>query len=223
MAYTVLDLQTAVQDDLKDSSFSTTRILRYLNYGQLAIFNTHMFKFCEKAVTGPLTIGEYTYDQQADHQATIGGVVIDGTSTNVRFYLDEDTYMPHRDFFEQYPDPSLETANLPVAWTEFDDQVYFNCPVDKAYNFTQRYFKFPAALVDATDVPTVPQSFRELLELYAAYRAEKYRGNHDVAATYKQDFEDGLENMVLRYANPTQVAPARMKPYRTRPTQDAFN
>lgn len=210
MAYNLLDLQTAVLDDLKDPSFSSGRITRYLNYGQLAIFNSHLFKFTEKAVTGALTVGKYIFDQQADHQATIGGVLIDPTNTSFRIIIDQDNYLPHREFFENYPDPTIYANSQPSRWTEFAGQIYFDRTVDKTYNFTQRYYKIPTSLSSATDVPSVPEPFRELLEYYARSRAEEYRGNLDIAGVYLQKFEDGLESMVLRY-NPSQVAgPLRM-------------
>lgn len=208
MAYNVGDITSAVQDDLQDPSFSSTRILRYLNYGQLAIFNTHKFKFCEKAVSGALTIGQYLYAQQTDHQATIEGVVYDPASTGTRFRLTKNTFVPYREFFDRYPVPSVNTAGIPSAWTEFGDQIYFDRPVDKAYTFVQRYYRTPAELTQSSDVPTVPYSFRELLELYAEFRSEKYRGNHDIAATYEQQFEDGLESMLLRFSN-VSVGPAK--------------
>lgn len=216
MAFNLLDLTTAVKDDLKDPSFSGTRISRYLNYGQLAIFNTHTFKFCERAVVGSLTVGEYIYEQQADHQSTIGGILVDPITTTRRVVLDEKNYLPHREFFSQYPDPSLETSGLPSAWTEFGQQLYFDKPADKAYTFRQRYFRVPTSMSATTDVPDVPEAFRELLELYADYRGEKYRGNHDVAATYKQDFEDGLESMGLRFAGATRLGPVKMRNARIR-------
>lgn len=215
MAYNLLSLQTAVQDDLGDTAFNTTRITRYLNYGQQAIFNTHMFRFCEKSVSGALTIGKYTYNQQDDHQSTIGGILYNPTSTSSQLVLDEDNYLAHREFFDRFPAPELQTNNMPSYWTEFGNQIYFNCPVDVAYTFKQRYFCVP---VDITDVvaPTVPVSFRELLELYADFRSEKYRGNHDIAGTYKQAFDDELENMVLRYAEATQLGPVVMGSNRIR-------
>lgn len=216
MDYTLLDLTTSVQDDLKDTSFSATRIKRYLNYGQLAIFNTHYFRFTEKSVVGDLTIGAYTFSQQSDHQATIGGVVVDPSDSNRRVVIDENNYLPHREFFEEFPDPSAEDAGMPSYWTEFGDQIYFDKPMDKTYTFRQRYYRTPTDMTISSSVPDVPQSFRELLELYADYRGEKYRGNHDVAATYKQEFEDGLEAMNLRYAEVTQVAPVQMRNMRTR-------
>lgn len=216
LSYTLLDLQTSVQDDLQDTSFSSSRITRYLNYGQLVIFNTHMFRFCEKAVTGALTIGAYTYLQQTDQQSTIGGVLIDPVTTTSYVTLDEKNYMAHRDFFTQYPNPSGATSGRPSVWTEFGGQVYFNCPVDKAYIFRQRYYRVPTSMTLAASVPDVPESFRELLELYADFRGEKYRGNHDVAATYKQEFDDGLESMSMRYSGVTSIGPVRMRQGRMR-------
>lgn len=205
MAYNVLDLQTAIQDDLKDPSFSASRILRYLNYGQLAIFNTHLFKFTEKAVTGGLTVGKYIYDQQVDHQTTIGGVLVDPTNTSYRIIINKDNYLPPREFFEQYPDPTIYANAPPSVWTEYGTRIYFDRTADKAYSFTQRYYKIPTTLTTGTDVPSVPEPFREVLEYYARSRAEEYRGNDDVAAVYMQKFEDGLERMVIRY-NPSNVA-----------------
>ncbi len=204
MAYTVADLQSSVQDDLHDPSFNATRILRYLNNAQNHIFNTHMFKFCERAVVGSLTIGADNYAQQSDHQTTIGGSLSDGT--NVVLQLDGSTYMPHRQFFDLFPAPTMSNGR-PSRWTEFGNQLYFDRPVEAAYTLRQRYFRMPAQLTAAGDVPTVPESFRELLEQYVMCRAEKYRGNHDFAATYKQEFEDGLESMVLRFSEATQVGP----------------
>jgi hypothetical protein len=216
MAYNLQDLDAAVQDDLHDTSFSTSRITRYLNYGQQLIFNTHMFRFCEKTISGPLTINKYTYDQQSDHQSTIGGIVYDPNNTATQFILDDDSYLAPDDFFKEYPLPSTQAVGLPGFWTEFGDQVYFNRPADATYTFLQRYYRYPTDMSATTDVPLVPLPFRELLELYATARGEKYRGNHDIGATYMQQFEDGLENMVLRYAQRTQVGPTIMRSSRTR-------
>jgi hypothetical protein len=179
------------------------------------IFNTHDFRFIEKSVTGSLTTGEYTYEQQTDHQATIGGSLIDPDNNNV-ITLDETNYMAHRDFFDQYGDPSIYSNNTPYNWTEFGDQIYFNCPVNKNYTFVQRYYRTPTPMSAGTDVPDVPETFRELLELWADYRGEKYRGNHDIAATYKQEFEDELENMVIKYSPVTGMGPTIARQTRRR-------
>lgn len=219
LAYTLADLRSVVQDDLNDPSFNSTRLTRYLNRGQQLIFNTHMFKFCEKSVSGPLTIGQYTFDQQTDWQTTFGGVVYDSAVSNrVILKLDADSFMNNRDFFDLYPTPDKYPNAAPLAWTELGKQIYFQAPVDKAYVFKERYYRIPTDMSADSDVPDVPVEFRELLEAYALYRGEKQRGNHDVAATYKQQFEDGLENMVLRYAETTQVDVTVMRSARSAQT-----
>lgn len=216
MAYTLLDLQTAVQDDLKDTSFSSARITRYLNYGQRVIFNRQFFRFTEKLYTGTISANATSVAQQADHQSTIDGLLYDPNSTARQFVLDETTYMPSREFFTQNPTPDLQEAGSPSWWTEYGTTIYFDRPLDVTYNFRQRYYYWPPDMSSQNDVPTVPEPFRELLEMYADYRSEKYRGNHDIAGTYLQAFEDGLEDMTLRYSEPTSIGPTVMGSNRTR-------
>ena len=100
---------------------------------------------------------------------------------------------------------------MPSVWTEYAGQLYFNCPVDKAYTFNQRYHRFPVSLSAPTDVPTIPESFRELMELYAEYKAEAYRGNRDVSIMIENQMNAMLESMVLRYSPTTLVANPRMR------------
>jgi len=214
MPYTGTDLISAVQDDLKDASFSSTRILRYLNYGQNTVANTFRFKFWQTSFTQILTIGVTTVAQQSNHENTISGVLVDPANTATRFKLNRDTYLDNDTFYEQFPDPTTEKSGMPVFWTEYGDMVVFNCPIDKAYSYTQKYRKLPTVIAAGT-TPDVPEAFRELLELYAVSRAEKYRGNHDIAATYKQDFEDGLEAMNIRYAMNIEDGPVFMPSNRT--------
>lgn len=215
MAYNLLDLTTSVQDDLKDPSFSSTRIRRYLNHAQRVIFNLHDLNFVEKAFSGTLTVGVYTYEQQTDHQATIGGALID-PDTNSVIDLNENNYLASRDFFNRYGDVSIFDNGQPSEWTEFGDQIYFNRPADKAYEFIQRYYRVPTDMESDSDAPDVPVAFREVLELWALYRAEKYRGNHDIAATYRQEFDDELEALIIHYAPVVGTGPTISRQTRRR-------
>ncbi len=210
MPYNVGDIAAAVQDDLGDASFSLTRIYRYIDRGQQHIFNTHMFRFSEKFVSGALTVGKYAFDQQPDHQATIGGALVDETIKSTVFLLSDETRLESGEFFERYPDPATNPVGVPAAWTEYGDELLFNCPVDKAYTLRQRYYCEAPELSSPAQVPVVPRSFRSLLEDYAKAKAEKYRGNHDVGATYMQDFEDGLETMNLRYIDGLTMGPIQV-------------
>lgn len=216
LAYNLLDLTTAVQDDLKDQSFSSTRIRRYLNHGQKVIFNTHFFDFCAKSYTGALTLASNTLAQQADHQITIDITLVDPTNTNQRVVLNRENYMLPDEYFATYPYASTYTSRMPSVWTEFGGLIYFDVPADQAYIFIQRYYRIPTDMEGSDSVPDVPSVFRELLELWADYRAEKYRGNHDVAATYKQEFEDELEQMAIRYSTGTMDGPVSYMSSRVR-------
>lgn len=216
MAYDLLDLTTSVQDDLKDSSFSSTRIRRYLNHGQRVVFGTHDFKFCEKAYSGSMTTADVTITQQTDHQNTILLTLIDPVTDTVWHHFNEDNYLPYRDFFKQYPNAASQDNAIPTYWTEFGSKIYFNVPVDKDYDFIHLYYRIPTAMTADGSVPDVPESFRELLELWAEYRSEKYRNNHDIAATYKQEFEDELENMSMKLSGTPGMGPTIARQTRRR-------
>jgi hypothetical protein len=207
LSYNLLDLTTSVQDDLKDTSFSSTRIRRYLNHGQRVVFGTHDFKFCEKTYSGSITTGDVTITQQADHENTILLTLVDPVTDTIWHQFDEENYLPYRDFFKQYPNSSAYDNGIPGHWTEFGNKVYFDRPVDKDYDLIHLYYRTATAMTADADVPDVPETFRELLELWADYRSEKYRGNHDVAATYKQEFEDELEGMTIKLSGTPGMGP----------------
>lgn len=213
---TLSSLTANVQDDLHDPSFSSTRIHRYLNHGQKVIFNTHMFRFCEKLYTGTLANGAYSMSQQSDHQVTVTITLIDPDNTNRTVTLNRDNFLEPDIFFERYPYAAGNTAGMPTEWTEYGGTMYFSCPADKEYTFVQRYYREPTDMSSDSSEPDVPSGFTDLLELWADYRSEKYRGNHDIAATYKQEFEDGLETMVSRYALTILDGPAEQESARSR-------
>ena len=208
-------MTSSVQDDLHDSSFSSSRIHRYINRGQELIFNTHLFKFCEEVYSDSASAAASTIAQQADHQATMQFVLTSQSNTDQHYVFGTKKFMQSEAFFEKYPLPANNTAGVPVNWTEFGGTIYLSCPLDDTYTFTQRYYRIPTELSGASDVPDVPSTFRDLLETYALYRSEKYRGNHDIAATYRQDFEDGLENMAIRFSSIIAGLPTAVQ-YRTR-------
>lgn len=216
MAYNLLDLTTNVQDDLHDSSFSSTRIRRYLNHGQRVVFGTHDFKFCEKKANDSLTTADTTLTLPADHENTIKLVLFDPADDQQWYQFDEDNYLNPRDFFEIYPKASAYDNNVPHQWTEYGGVLYFDVPVNKDYDYTIWYYRTATPMSADSDVPDVPETFRELLEMWACYRGEKYRGNHDIAATYKQEFEDELENMAIKFSPGTGIGPTIARQTRRR-------
>lgn len=75
-------------------------------------------------------------------------------------------------------------------------------PPDKAYTLTYEYFSLPTDLVNATDVPTVPEAFRYSVVLEGAmYHAYLFRGDVEGAQLSQQKFRQGLTAMRKIYIN----------------------
>lgn len=205
MAYNLLDLRTRVRAKIKDTAYPSATIDGFVDDAIAEIADLYTFKQLQKIVSGSLTIGEHTFEQQADHQLTRRMLLIDVAAdtehdiTNAR--LDSDT------FFARYPAPDRNDSALPSAWTEYGDQIYFNCPVDKAYELRQFYQKIPDEMTSEASVPELPRNFREVIVLGAAYRCEEERQNYDIAAVLQNRFNDRLGDLVMRFANDTATGP----------------
>lgn len=195
LAYQLSDLIAEVQRRANDTSFSSTEITDFLNDTQREVVARHTFPFMEKVVDGPLTVGEATYDQQTDHDVTLDSYLIDPSDTTQVWGL---RYIPSDEFFTHYPNPDAQSNSMPTAWTQFAGNITFNCPPDDTYTFRQRYYKTPTELSATTDVPSVPQRYREVLVRGALSRLEERRDNFDFAAIHKNEFEQLLQDMALR-------------------------
>lgn len=205
MAYNLLDLRTRVRAKIKDSAYSASTIDGFINDAIVEIADVYPFKQFQKVVSGALTVGEYVYAQQSDHQTTNKLVLVNVAGT-AGLDITED-YMNSEEFFEEFPAPDVHDNSFPAFWTEYGNQIYFNCPVDAAYELRQFYQKIPKELSADADVPELPQNFREAIVLGASYRCEEERGNYDIAAVLQNRFNDRVGDLILRFANDTIAAP----------------
>lgn len=217
MAYQLSDLISEVQRRANDSSFSSTEITDFLNDVQREVVSRHAWPFMEKSVDGPLTVGSETYDAQTDMDVSLDAFLIDPTDTKIVYNLN---YLPQDEFFEKYPNPSAQDNNIPTEWTLFAGNITFNYPPDKAYTFRQRYYKTPTALSSNTDVPEVPERYKEVLMRGMLARVEERRDNFDFAAIHRNEFENLLEDMAMRliprqFGTPSQLRTARTRQYGT--------
>ena len=215
MAYQLSDLQSEIQRRLNDTSFSAAEITDYLNDSQREIVSRHTWPFMEKAVDGALTVNETTFDNLDDHDVTLDSYLIHPTQTDQTYYL---TYYGHDEFYNRFPDPETASSTTPHAWTNFAGKIIFNCPPDLAYTFRQRYYKTPTTLSSSTDVPSVPERYKEVLVRGALARAEERRDNFDFAAIHRNEFENLVEDMAIRliprqFGTPSQLRTARTRQY----------
>ena len=66
---------------------------------------------------------------------------------------------------------------------------------DKAYTLVYEYYRVPVDLINATDVPIIPENFRHIIIDGAMYYAYMFRGNTQDAQLSKQKFDEGIKHM----------------------------
>jgi hypothetical protein len=206
MAYNLLDLRSRVRTKIKDSSYSAATIDGYINDAICEIADLYPWVYFQKLISGALTVGEHTYEQQADHQTTAKLILLHPTTSTS--YWDITKYRkPWEEFFDVYPVPDALNNSQPIYWTEYGNQIYFNCPANLAYLLRQYYQKIPTELSTDAGVPELPQNFREAIVLGAAYRCEEERDNYDIAAVVQNRFNDKVSDLIMRFSNDTMTGP----------------
>lgn len=219
MAYNVTDLTSRIQRKAKDTSFSATLIAEFLDEVQTDVLGDQFSQLLEKTETATLSINDTTRAYPADHQATMRLWLVDTSTTpDHAFPL---TYLPHDQFFGQYPSPTLATASQPRTWTDFGGTIYFSSPLDKAYGLRHDYLRVPGTLSAGGDVPDIPQAYQGILIYGVLSKIEAYRDNHDLAAIHERKKEDLAEQMQMRYAL-RQFGETVTESARSRPEVDAW-
>ena len=69
------------------------------------------------------------------------------------------------------------------------------------YEIVYEYYRLPVDLVNATDVPALPEQFRHVLVDGAMYYAYLFRGNTQDAQILQGKFQEGIKNMRSLYIN----------------------
>lgn len=206
MAYNKLGLRSLVRAKIKDSSYSADAIDGYVYDAICEIADLYPWKYFQKLVSGALTVGEHTYEQQDDHQITSKLILLH--PTNTKSFWDITRYRkPWEEFFRTFPAPDRYDNSQPIYWTEHGDQLYFNCPANLPYILRQFYQKTPTELVSDIDVPELPQSFQEVIVLGASYRCEEERDNYDIAMMLENRFGTRVASKITRFVNDTMAGP----------------
>lgn len=206
MAYNLLDLRSRVRTKIKDSSYSADTIDGYINDAIVEIADLYPWRYSQRLVAGALTVGKFTYDQQTDHQSTTKMVLLHPVTPTSNWDI-TDNRVPWEDFFKMYPAPDTLDNSQPAIWTEYGNQIYFNCPADLAYTLRQFYQKIPAEVSADNDVPELPVNFREAIVLGASYRCEEERDNFDIAMMLENRFSGRVSNLMARFSNDTMTGP----------------
>jgi hypothetical protein len=83
--------------------------------------------------------------------------------------------------------PSLEWGVVPAP--------------DQAYEIAYEYYRIPVDLSSATDVPSVPERFKQVILDGAMYHAYMFRSNEQAASLAKTKFDEGIKKMRILLIN----------------------
>ena len=74
-------------------------------------------------------------------------------------------------------------------------------PPDKAYELVYEYYRLPVDLINATDVPSVPEQFRFVIVNGAMHFAYLFRGEGQESTMMQDRFEQEIKHMRSLYIN----------------------
>jgi len=77
-------------------------------------------------------------------------------------------------------------------------------PPKEDYTLIYEYYRFPVDLINATDVPNIPERFRHVIVDGAMHYAYLFRSNSQDAVLAKQKFDEGIKDMRTLLINRTE-------------------
>lgn len=209
MDYTLDSIvREVIIDKLDDDEFDTEIVKRFINATQRNIFNQFELPFQEKIFAGSVPQGEALFRLPSD-VALVQSFVLTAPDGEQREMSAR--YIAFRDFNKLFPAPMAAQVGDLSQWTLYGDNIMLSSPTDKEYTLTLFYIKKPTALRDGTDVPEIPEEFRELLVLGAFKRIQERNEDYDQAAVIGQQYDDALNMLVSRYGFRQSNGPIKMK------------
>lgn len=168
-----------------------------INYAQQAIFNTFDLTLNSETQTNALASGANTLTSALPtNLQRIQSMYISSPSAYARDLTDY--FMKIKDFRTKYPDAGAYTGTI-QEWSFFTSVEFaVSSSVDLVVKID--YTKYVPLLSATSDVPTIPESFEELLLLGAKMRVYEQKEDFDYAQQFNSRYADLLEAFVTRYS-----------------------
>ena len=230
MAYTYLDITNEVlarmnEVSLTAANFATARgfqvqcqnavndAINYINQREFG------WPFTHGTETQTLVAGQTRYTIPADTQSidydtfriskddTLG---VSGITLRI---------LDYKEYTQKYIDQETtsDVGAVPIYVFRTPDNNYGMYPYrDKAYELKYEYYKKPTALSAATDVPTVPEQYRQVIVDGATAYAYQYRGEAQQYGINFARFEDGIKQMQTILLNRADYIRSTYIPYSQR-------
>lgn len=204
MDYTLETLIGIIRRRLQDEEFDAETLRIFLNESLNEILGEDKYPFMQR-------IDKYIADEKGEISFPIGYA---GT-----FYIyakkeheprEKLEYVSPEEYFEN-------TKRHTFVYTTFANTIFYrlrNDPDDKGFEITHLYLINPLPLVKDTDRTPIPPQYIEALVLGAMARAEEIRDNFDFAQIYRNQQDQILTNMKVRYSTGNLTPESRAKlPY----------
>lgn len=204
MDQTLESLIAIVRKRLQDEEFDEGLLTNFLNASLNEILGEDKYPFMQR-------IDKYTADEKGEISLP---PFYAGT-----FYLyarkekeprQKLEYISPEEYFEN-------TKQHSFVYTVFANTLFYRlnkAPKDEYYEITHLYLANPLPLTKLSDRPPIPPQYIEVLVLGAMARAEEVRDNFDYSQLYRNQQDQLLTNMKLRYGPGNLSAENRAKlPY----------
>jgi hypothetical protein len=196
MSYIFGDLKTKLQTQVGDANLSSSVAGDALNYTQQSIFNTFDMTLNSASASATVAKGNNTFSTTlpSDFQRFVN---IRITSPTAQAGSLKEYYMTPETFRETYP---VVTQSGPLSTWTYWTSIEFSTKADQAYTITYDYIKTVTQMSNASDIPTIPEAFEELLILGAKIRIYEQKEDFDYASQYANRYADLLEAFTTRYS-----------------------
>lgn len=198
MAYIFNDLKTKLQTQIGDANLSTTVAGDALNYTEQSIFNTFDLTLNSAQSTNSVNVDTNVLASAlpTDFQRFVNLRVTSpvGMEDNLKKY-----FLTPDKFRDQFPAAGVIAVGNLTYWT-FWTQVEFANKANQTYSIAFDYIKSVPLMSATSDVPTIPESFEELLLIGAKIRIYEQKEDFDYASQYANRYADLLEAFTTRYS-----------------------
>jgi hypothetical protein len=127
--------------------------------------------------------------------------------------------LDYKEYTQKYIDQETtsDVGAVPIYVFRTPDNNYGLYPYpDKAYELKYEYYKKPTLLTTATDVPTVPEQYRQVIVDGATAYAYQYRGEAQQYGINFSRFEEGIKQMQTILLNRADYVRSTYIPYSQR-------
>lgn len=195
MAYTYAGLKTKLQTQIGDPNLDSTVAGDAINYAQQEVMNKFETPLNSDFQTNTVAAGANTLTDSLPtdlERITAMYVTNSGEGRELTQY-----FISPKEFRATFP--VVETTN-PITWWTYYTGVEFSTLADKEYSLRIEFINHVPFLTDDDDVPTIPQTFEELLMLKAKQRVYEQKEDFDYANQFNNRIADLEEQFVERYA-----------------------